>query len=221
MIVTTVLLWILAGLLAVLLLAFLLLLPSLRIYFTAQAGKINVVARYLFLSYHLYPAKQKPAKQKKKADDKPQAEEAPPPEEEKKPSLREKITQYKPLMRRGKKILRTLFKRVIIYKVKARVSVCGDDAHKTALNYAKVTSMAAIFVQILGWAFTLQKTDIVINPDFLGERSAYAVSFRARVRPIFALIAAMRLIPAYLEASKRHRKTRKGGKKYESAASHQ
>jgi len=215
--------WILAVLFALPLLVLLLLLPSLRLHFSSAGGNIKVKAKYLFLSFQLYPIKVKPEKKKKKkAKKQPEPEkDKPPPAEKEKLSALQTWEQYKPLIQKAKKTMRFICKRLIIYKVKARVAVRGPDAHQTAITYAKTASFTSILMQILGWIFTLKKTDIVIAPDFLGEKSSYDISFRLRIRPIFVLTALIGLLPALLKAFKKNKKTkRKGGKKYEPAASH-
>ena len=220
----TILGWIGFGLLALLVLVFLLLLPSLRLHFSAREGEVKLSAHYLFLRYRILPAKdEKPAKKAKKAK-KPETppEEEEEPEKEDKLSLSQRWQQYRPLIRKGGKVLRRLCKRVVIYKVRARVKLCGEDAHQTALKYAKVTSGAAVLFQLLEWAFTLKKTDIGVAPDFLGQKDSYDVSFRLRVRPVHFVTAGAAMLVAYLKASRRGKKIRKGGKKYERATtSHQ
>jgi len=217
--------WIALGLLALLVLVLLLTLPSLRLHFSARDGEVKLSAHYLFLRYKILPWLEKPEKKKKAKKKTKKAKE--PPEEEEKPdkaketSLSQKWEQYRPLIRKSGKVVRRLCKRVVIYKVHARVKICGEDAHQTALSYAKMASGATVLSQILGWVFTLKKSDIEILPDFIGQSSSYDISFRLRLRPVHMLTAGITMLSAYLKTSRRGKKIRKGGKKYEPAtASH-
>ena len=232
MIVLNILGWIAAGLLVLLSLVFLLLLPSVRVCFSLQSGQMKVIVCYLFLFYRIYPFKEKPKKKKRKKPAPKEDEKEPPAPEDKqkKTFTMQTLRQYRRYIRKAQKILRSLCKRLVIYKVKARVQVAGDDAHRTALKYSKTACLAAVLMHILGKLFTVKKADIIISPDFLREQSACDISFRLRIRPIFLLIAGVRFmfIPkislrtfkAYLKGPKQSRKTRKGGKKYESTTSH-
>jgi len=220
----TVLGWIGIGLLALPVLIFLLSVPSVRLYFSAQGGEVKLSAHYLFLRFRVLPAKEKPAKKAKK---KAKKAKEPPKEEEEEPAKKEKPSawqmweQYRPLIRKSGKVLKRLCKKVVIYKVRARVKICGEDAHQTALKYAKITSGVAVLSQILSRVFTLKRSDTEIAPDFLGQRDSYDVSFRLRVRPLHFLTAGITMLIAYLKTSRRVKKIRKGGKKYEPAtASH-
>ena len=232
MIVLNILGWILAGLLLLLALVFLLMLPSLRVCFSYEGGQMKVILRYLFLFYRIYPTKEKPKKKKRKKPTPEKDEEEPdaPEDKKKKPSVMQTLRQNKHFFRKARKILRSLCKRLVIYKVKARIKISSEDAHHTALKYSKTAFFSAILMQILGEVFTVKKADIVISPDFLSDKSICDISLRVRIRPIFAFVAFVRLlmapkvglrdIKAYLKVPKQGRKTRKGGKKYESTASH-
>ena len=211
--------WVGAGLLALLVLVFLLLLPSLRLHFSALDGNIKISAHYLFLRYGAFPLKEKPDKKPKKKP--PKEDEKPEPETEAKPSPWQMWEQYRPLIRKGGKTLQKLCKRVVIYKVWARIKICDEDAHKTALKYAKITSGAAVLSQLIGELFTVRKSDVQILPDFLGQNSnnsSYNISFRLRVRPLHIVSAGVVMLIAYLKTSRQGRIKRKGGKKHESTA---
>ena len=218
MIVLTILAWFFAGILALLLILILLMLPSVRIYFSASQGNIKASVRYLLFSYRLHPRPEKPEKAGKPPKEPKAQPEAPPGEKADKPSVMGALEQYKPLLRGAKKAAGYVCKRVVIYKVRARIKIGGPDAHAAALRYAGVSSFAAILTQVLGHLFTLRKTDVQITPDLIHEQSEYEVSLRVRIRPIYLFIASARLIPALLAT---HKKSRKGGKKYERAASYQ
>ena len=218
MILLTILEWVVALLLGLLILAFLLLLPSLRLHFSARGGEVKLSAHYLFLRYRVLPAKERLEKKAKKKPKKakeppeePEEEDQPPKKAE--PSLSQKWRQYRPLIRKGGKVVRKLCKRVVIYNVRARVKICGEDAHQAALSYAKVTSGVAVLLQILDWVLTLKKPDIEIAPDFLGQSSICDISFKLRVRPVHFALAGIIMFTAYLKASRRGKKIRKGGKK--------
>ena len=214
----TILGWVGVGLLALLVLIFLLTLPSLRLHFSAQNGEVKLSAHYLFLRLRILPTKEKPTKKVKKAKKaKTSPKEEKEPAKKKKLSMGQKWEQYRPLIRKGGKSLRQLCKRVVIYKVRVRIKICGEDAHQTALKYAKVSSGAAVLTQLLNWAFTLKKPDVETLPDFLGQHDSYDVSFRLRVRPLHFVTAGITVLAAYLKASRRVKKIRKGGKKYEPA----
>ena len=218
--------WVGVGLLALLGLVFLLLLPSVRLHFSARDGDIKISVHYLFLRYGILPQKEKPAKKPKKHKEKLVKEEEPEePAKKQKPSISMMWEQYRPLIRKGGKTLKTLCKRMVIYKVRARVKICDEDAHKTALKYAKITSGAAVFLQVISRVFTLKKTDMQVLPDFLGESSGYDISFRLRVRPLHIVTAGVVMLIAYLKTLRRGRNIkprginkRKGGRKHESTA---
>jgi len=225
LIVLTILSWVLVGIFSLILLILLLTLPAVRLHVSAINGDFKITAWYLCFFYRVYPMKvrpEKPAKLKKKPKAEPEEkkDEDKPPDKEK-PSIAKLFKRYKAFGVKAIKILRQLSKRLVVYKISVKVKIGGQDAHQTALRYAKATSFTAILIQLFDRLVTLKKPGVEVLPDFLQEQNDYAISFRLRFRPIFGVIAGIQLLAAWI-SSKRHKKPRrKGGKKYEPAKSYQ
>lgn len=214
--------WILLGLVILLPLG---LLPNLRLSFSSRDGEIKLSVHYLFLRYKILPMREKPPREKpskKPKKKKLKSKKHPPKAEPKKEkhTTNELIEKYRPLVTEVRGTIRSLAGRVVVYKIKVRISVGGGDAHTTALKFAEVSSSAGIGVQLLGSLVKLRlgRQSIVITPDFLAPHSSSAIALKVRVRPIFLVIAGARLIPAYIRVVGKDRKTKRGGKKYESRA---
>lgn len=206
----------------ILLLIFLLLLVPVRLRFSLWDSEMSASVHYLFFRFRILPLpeEKEPAKKKKKAkkEPEPKSEKEEKPQKDKQP-FSEKWEKIRGLIRSAKKSVALLCRHVVIYKLHAEVVVARPDAHKTALAYAKTTSFGAILLEVLDWAFVLKKPRVRISPDFTREKSVYNVAFRVRIRPLFAIIAGLQVLFAFLKTSSKKSK-QKGGQQYESAASH-
>jgi hypothetical protein len=101
------------------------------------------------------------------------------------------------------------------------ITISREDAHQTALAYAKFALFLHTLLELVDSIFVLKKHRLTLSPDFTRETSVYDVSFRIRFRPLFAFLTGGEILLALLgKASKNSKKSVSKGGSYESAASH-
>ncbi|MGI6404440.1 MAG: hypothetical protein ACOX0K_09620 [Oscillospiraceae bacterium] len=206
----------------ILLLLLLLLLSSIRLHISYRQGQAQVSLHYLFLRFRLYPSKKKAAS-KKKRDKAPKKEEAAQPEgkPKKKKSLSQRLEEIRHLIGSSSKALGRMRRHIIFYKLRGHITISREDAHQTALAYAKFALFLHTLLELVDSIFVLKKHRLTLSPDFTRETSVYDVSFRIRFRPLFAFLTGGEILLALLgKASKNSKKSVSKGGSYESAASH-
>ncbi len=207
----------------ILLLLFLLLLPSVRLHLSYKQGEAQVSLHYLFLRFRLFPLKKKPDATEEPDRQAQEAEAKEPKEEEpqKKKSFAHQLEDIRDLVRSSGKALDRLRRHIIFYRLRGRITVAREDAHQTALAYAKTALLLQTLLEVIGGVFVLKQHKLTLSPDFTRESSAYHLSLRIRFRPLFVLTAGAGVLFALLRNARRGRKksVSKGGS-YESAASH-
>jgi len=204
----------------ILLLLLLLLLSNVRLHVSFSQGQGKVSLHYLFLRFRLFPSKEKKGKEKPKKAAKEQ-EEAPPEEKPRKKSLSQRLEGIRHFIGSSGKAFQQMRRHIIFYKLQGHITVSREDAHQTALAYARFALFLQALLEIVDSLFVLKMHKLTVSPDFTRERSTYDISFRIRFRPLFLLTAGGRLLLALLwGASGGSQKSVSKGGSYESAASH-
>lgn len=211
-----------------LLLAFLLVMP-IGVRLSCWNGHWNAQVQYIFIRYGVSPEllarrAEKTAKRevKKKRPAKKPKEKKPEEEEAKKEGPLASLGALQELWRSSRKRLAVLRRHVVIDRLQVAVEAGGEDAHKTALLYARLAAAAAVALEILGELFELKKPRVSILPDFCRPGIRYDVSLRVRVRPFILLLAGTHLLIVYLRLIKpKYQNAKiKGGSQHEPATSH-
>lgn len=194
--------WILLGILG--LMALLLLTP------------VSVRAKYedaLEVWLGLGPVKLRafPPKKRKKAENKPQkakktkekkAKQKPKTKKEPKrsPLALEKPTlaQLPDYLRLGADALGSMRRRILVRNFRLDLTLGGDDAAKTALNYGRVAALFSILGPLLERAFRVRKRDVSVEADFSGGPNRAAGEIEIAACPLRLVIAGLKLLFAFL-----------------------
>lgn len=179
----TVLLWILAGILLILLIP-----VRVKVWARPETG---VSLGYLFWEKTVYPAEQKPeAAPKKPKKEKPE-------KEKKQRSAREQLERYLPLAQdllpRCLRPVRRLLRRTTLAQLELDFSVAGKDAADAAVKFGAVSTAVYTAVTVFDRVFTLRVRRIEIAPDFTSQTGRYCFSVEIRLVPLAALAAAVNL----------------------------
>lgn len=183
-------------LLLLLLLLFILSLFPVSLRVAYREEKLTVTGHYLFLSIPLVPGKE---------EEKPDEEEEEKEPEEKKPKekkpIKEQLAQWKELGAKGlellktsKRALTTVKNHLIFYKIQIFALVGGEDAHQIGEEYGAHSAIIGSAMGLLYQFFHVKEPIIWLQPDFLATKSEYDISFRVKIKPIFALVAGLGLL---------------------------
>jgi hypothetical protein len=188
---------------------------SIRLHISYIKGSARVRVYYLFLWYNLLRAKPGKPDKPQKSPKKKKAKKTKKPVDatEKKVPFRETLARYRPLLRATHQSWRKILKSFIIYKVEAGISLGAQDAHKTALLYAKAANAINLLMQILEELFTVKIKHIRVSPDFIREKTSADFSLRVRLRPIVIFPAGARLLYAFFKTFSDDKKTKEKGVK--------
>ena len=188
--------WIVLGILAFVLLLFLLPVHvSLRF-----REELEVRVRYAFVSLRVYPRPEKPAKKEKKKAARGHRGAKKKETEEKLPQLEKlfkedgvsAVAAYLQMMAKlAADALRRALRVIVVDRLQVRLIVVGEDAADTAVRYGKIC--AAVYP-----AQAMLDTVIDVEPGFLQEKSSTAVDLRAHVQPLRVLAAAVGLLVRWL-----------------------
>ncbi len=209
--------WILLGLLGLLLI--LLLIPVVAHVSFRQEAQAEL--SWLFFRWKLYPL--------------PEEEEAQPEEEEtaapqpakkkKKVAKGEKMSfpqMVSLVLDVGSKLLPLvgkLCRHIVFYDLHLRILVAGEDAAVTAINCGRYNGWIGGVYATLQHLFTLKDPDIVIRPDFTGTETQIDFRCKIRLRPLIALVMAIRMAAVFFISLIQHKDNQtQGGVKYESTS---
>ena len=198
------------------LLILLLLIIPLKLRFAWADDKLKLDIGWLFLWFDCSP--EAILERIEKRAEKPVSKKPPkkPPKPKKKPrSALETLQTVFMLMRELKRPWNILRRHIVFSNVRIYLIVSGKDAHEAAVNYAKYSTVVFGLLTLVCQIFTVKKHEVFLLPDFTG-RAFHDISFRMRIRPIFAVAAAVNLLFRFLVSLIRNRSVKvKGGKKYE------
>ncbi|MCL2068783.1 MAG: hypothetical protein FWH00_02690 [Oscillospiraceae bacterium] len=175
-----------------------------KLRFEWDGEKISLAARYLFLRYTILPQKPRKPQKLKKKKQKPKKEK--PPKQKFTPGSLEDILM---IMREAGGVWNRLRRHIVLYRVKLYMVICGEDAHDTAIKYGQYSTGVFGLAALAGELCTLKAPTIFLYPDFTGQKNRYDISFRLRVRPIFAIYAGIYLLTRLPKIKS------KGGRKHE------
>lgn len=152
------------------------------------------------------PKKEKKKKKKKKSDEKP---------EKKKPN---KLTAYfkqkgvsgivnivKRISKLAVGVLKDLFKKITIEKLKIEIKIAGETAEDTAVRYGEVCSVFFPALRLITQIVKVKIYDVNVNPDFTdGAKSDAKADVVAKIRILsllkIAFSRAFEVLRLYLKA---------------------
>lgn len=73
-----------------------------------------------------------------------------------------------------------VIRRISIDKLRARISLCGEDAAQAAVRSGQWCAWCYPIVSLVSCAVRRLKSDIVISPDFLSDEDRFDIQLRAR-----------------------------------------
>lgn len=122
-------------------------------------------------------------------------------EEEVKESLTEKIQKLKdlfkyvnPVTKQIKIGLIKILKCIKFKNVKIIMFVASEDAHITAINYVKTSTVISNIVSILQIYSSIQIKEVKINADFVSELSSIDIYFEVKFRLLFLIGNILKMI---------------------------
>ena len=141
------------------------------------------------------PQKAKKTKEKK-VKQKPKTEKEP----KKSPLALEKptLTQLPDYLRLGADALGSMRRRILVRNFRLDLTLGGDDAAKTALNYGRVAALFSILGPLLERAFRVRKRDVSVEADFSGGPNRAAGEIEIAACPLRLVIAGLKLLFAFL-----------------------
>ncbi len=141
------------------------------------------------------PQKAKKTKEKK-AKQKPKTEKEP----KRSPLALEKPTlaQLPDYLRLGADALGSMRRRILVRNFRLDLTLGGDDAAKTALNYGRVAALFSILGPLLERAFRVRKRDVSVEADFSGGPNRAAGEIEIAACPLRLVIAGLKLLFVFL-----------------------
>ncbi len=92
--------------------------------------------------------------------------------------------------------IKYLFKKTVIKKLNLYITVAGDDAAKTAIEYGSICAILYPVVAFLETVMTVKKDDIKIECDYKNKTPKIYMFINIKIRVITLLILALKLLPA-------------------------
>lgn len=158
-------------------LIFLLLCFKLKICVTYKKEEGSVYLKYLFFKFPLSFDKKEKTKDKK-AKTKPKTK-----KEKKKLAFREQISKWLDIIASGGRILK-LFLSLHKADITLRAKICDEDAAKTAISVGTAQAFVHTAVSVFANYTEVRKRDIIIVPDYKGEKTEYDLFISVYSRPI-------------------------------------
>ncbi len=190
----------------ILLLLFLLLCSPIRILASLRGGQPAVRLKYLFVTLPLYPLPEKdpdaPARPEKAKKPKPEKEK-PPPE---KLTLKQQWNRLRPFVLTSKDAAVALLGHIVVDRIRGQIVIVRANAHETALAYAQSAALVSALLELLGKFFTVKKHALTLTPGFAAEKGIADIALRVSLRPVFAAVAGVRVLFAFLRLRSRHKR---------------
>lgn len=200
------LLWLLAGVGALLALVLLLLCLPVFFSFTYDGEQPRARIRVCGIPKTLLPARDKPEKKKKKkATEKPEEPKesrlARLTKEWKQDGLGSLLSAYTELARLAVGTLGKLLRVPILRRVQVHVTVAKEDPDQTALLYGKVCGVLYPARTVLQYAMRIRRAQVAVQPDFLAEQSRATAQVYGHFYPYRLLGVLLSLAIGYLKWS--------------------
>lgn len=140
----------------------------------------------------------KKSKKKKKAGEKKKQ----PTEQQKKKatweSFGETVEFALSLIKSVVKPLGNLLSHVRITALTLRMTVCGDDADETAIQFGQICTAIYNVLGHLDNLITLKVKQVAIRPDFVSDEAQYDIHFKVKLRFSHILMAGLRMFVRFI-----------------------
>lgn len=164
--------------------------------------KLSLRVGYLFLSFRLFPPKEKkkPEKQRKKAREQKTAEKT---EDAKKRELLDILKQkglsgFLSLLSQAASLAASTWKGFVshlyVSRLKLSLTVAAEDAAGTALLYGRVCGVVYPAFRILTETARCRKPEIQVSPNFQKDKTEISFACKARIPLFFLLWEALRAL---------------------------
>lgn len=163
-------------------------------------GEFELKIKYLFLSFRIFPPKEKKFKKEKRQKKK--SEKAKEPKEEKKKNpildfVKQKgigglIEMLKTFAKIIAETVSSVTKHLVISKLDVNVLVVGDDAADTAMKYGYVCSAVYPLISIIDSNVKKCKHSENIIAGFNDPEMKILCSVKVRIKPLFLIITAVK-----------------------------
>ena len=160
--------------------------------------------KYLFFTFHFVSTQKEDKKTGKLKIGKAKAKEKKVEENPVRRFFKEKgfdgaVTIIKELAEIAVDTAKKLMSHAVVRFFKVRMDIAGEDAAKTALEFSFVSSTVYNALGMISSVMKVEKHDIIIKPDFVGEKSKAEFSAKISVKLIFILIAAVKALIRYIK----------------------
>ena len=173
--------------------AFILILLMIPVRIKLDYGeKTTLRLGYFFLSFRIYPAKEKKPGKKKKTPEKKKEEEKKKPQKKKTGKLKQLLDKHGAdglieILKEAAKIVTELLgglaRHLYFTRFNVRICVVGEDAADTAVKYGYVCSAVYLPIAVLSEHSVIKKHSEDISAGFLFEKTIVEFIFHSRIRP--------------------------------------
>lgn len=182
-------------LLGIILLFLIILLIPIKIIAKYRLNNFILYLKFAFFKLNILPSESEDEKEKKKSKKRKKSKKVKEADQKNKTdSTKERniswfIDLLKKIANLAQGVLKDLFKHIIIKKMLISISVAGENAAETAINYGHYCSVVYPAVGIIAEHTKCEKYGVDISPNFEEKaNSNYEVDFEAKVRLIWILI---------------------------------
>ena len=206
---------------------FLMLAFPVRISLAVTNSDFSLTLRYLVFRYHIdldrlaemQAKKEAPAKKKGKDPAKGDPAEKAAKKEKNMQAIKGSLPQLLAALKRAGN---TLGRHLLLDRILICIRAGGEDAAQTAKSFRQLSSAVWITLGQIGAHCNMKAPKVFILPDFTGHPTAFDISLRLGMRPLFALAVAGAFLMTYLKELDKQKANLqvKGGKKYESTSTH-
>ena len=164
---------------------------------------------YLFVRYRVYPRPERKGKKRK-------PEKAPKPEKGKYASRvagllhREGLAGFLGLLEKVSRVAlgsaKKLMSHTVVDLLVLDLSVGGEDAAQTALNYGRACGVVSTALGALSSAAKCRRRSVRVAPDFQSGKSSVRFRVRIKIRLFFLISAALAALIGFLKIYKKYKR---------------
>lgn len=96
-------------------------------------------------------------------------------------------------------IVGKLLKKVRVKTLRLHMTVTGEDACQTAIQFGKINAYLYSSYAFLSNCVQIEKTQFAIRPDYTGGKNQIALNSKVQIRVVDALIALLKLAIYYIK----------------------
>lgn len=186
----------------ILLILFLLLILPVTVIADFTENK-SITVKYLFLKFRFGlngKKKDKPKKEKKKQKPKPDSDKKKSsPKNNRKRKIAETVSEYAELLRELLKNFSYMLKHITVGRFYVKISVCGEDAADTAVQYGAVCAVIYPFAAFTESIITVKNMELNVEPNFGNVESFGEAFISFRIKPFHVVLAAISAVKCFVK----------------------